>query len=120
MKNKRISPGSCCLTLLAFALLHQVPSAGGGQASVNIVDFAFDPAAVTINVNDSVVWTWVGPTIHTTTSTTGLWDSGIMSSTAPQFTHTFSSSGSFPYICTLHPFMTASVTVTPPAPTGAD
>ena len=120
MKNKRISRGSCCFTLLAWAMCHQVPSAWAAQASVNIVDFAFDPASVTINVNDSVLWTWVGPTVHTATSTTGLWDSGIMSAAAPQFTHTFTSSGSFPYFCAVHPFMTASVTVTPSAPSGAD
>ena len=108
------------MTVLAFAMWHQVPSVWAAQANVNIVDFAFEPASVSINVNDSVHWTWVGPTVHTTTSTTGLWDSGIMSSAAPQFTHTFTSSGSFPYICAVHPFMTASVTVTPSGPSGAD
>jgi uncharacterized repeat protein (TIGR01451 family) len=92
----------------------------GGQAAVSIVDFAFNPAAVSIQVNDSVVWTWVGPTPHTTTSTTGLWDSGFMTAAAPRFTFTFKSSGSFPYICTLHPFMTASVTVASVGPSGAD
>ena len=92
----------------------------GGAAMVNIVDFAFNPAAVSIHVNDSVVWTWIGPTPHTSTSTAGLWDSGVMSAAATQFTYTFKSSGAFPYFCAIHPFMTASVTVTPLTPSGAD
>jgi hypothetical protein len=81
------------------------------SANVNIIDFAFNPASVTIHVNDSVVWTWIGPTVHTATSDTGLWDSGLLSTPGAKFTHTFTSSGSFPYFCVVHPFMTASVSV---------
>jgi hypothetical protein len=79
--------------------------------NVNIVDFAFNPASVSIHVNDSVVWTWIGPTVHTATSDTGLWDSGLLDTPGAQFTHTFTASGSFPYFCQVHPFMTASVSV---------
>jgi plastocyanin len=89
----------------------------GANTNVEIIDFAFSPASVSIQVNDSVVWTWVGPTVHTATSNAGLWDSGLLSTPGAKFTHTFGSSGSFPYFCEVHPFMTASVTVqtqTPP------
>jgi uncharacterized repeat protein (TIGR01451 family) len=92
----------------------------GAEATVSIVDFAFNPPLVSIHVSDSVIWTWVGPTPHTSTSDTGLWDSGFMSATASQFTNSFKLAGSFPYHCTLHPFMTASVTVSPVGPSGAD
>jgi plastocyanin len=84
--------------------------ASGASTNVSIVDYSFNPSSVTIHVNDSVVWNWVGPTTHTTTDT-GVWDSGFLSSGNAQFTRTFTSSGSFPYHCTLHAFMTASVTV---------
>ena len=103
--------------VLAWSGAQSVLAAG---ASVSIVDFAFNPASVTVQVNDSVTWTWVGPTVHTTTSDTGLWDSGFMGPTVPTFSHTFASSGSFPYLCTVHPFMTASVIVNPAPPSGAD
>src|SRR5581483_3063161 len=83
----------------------------GASANVDIVDFSFNPASVTVHVNDSVTWTWIGPTVHTATSDTGLWDSGLLSSSSTTFTHAFTSSGSFPYFCEVHPFMTASVTV---------
>ncbi len=77
---------------------------------VSIVDFAFSPAMVTINVNDQVKWTWTGSAPHSTTSDSGLWDSGI-NGTGFTFTHTFNTAGSFPYHCVVHPFMTAAVTV---------
>ena len=86
----------------------------GASTSVSIVDFSFNPSSVTIHVNDSVIWTWIGPTTHTSTSNPGdatVWDSGFMSAANTQFTQTFPSGGSFPYHCTLHSFMTASVTV---------
>jgi plastocyanin len=83
----------------------------GASTNVDIVDFSFNPASVTVHVNDSVIWTWIGPTVHTATSDTGLWDSGLLSAGSTKFTHTFTSSGSFPYFCEVHPFMTASVTV---------
>ena len=86
-------------------------SARAATAGVSIVDFAFNPSSVTVNVNDSVVWTWIGPTIHTSTSDTGLWDSGILSGSANKFTHVFMATGSFPYHCSVHPFMTGAVTV---------
>jgi glucose/arabinose dehydrogenase len=47
---------------------------------------------------------------HTSTSDTGLWDSGILNLT--QFTFKFTAAGDYPYHCTTHPFMTASVSVT--------
>jgi plastocyanin len=41
-----------------------------------------------------------------------MWDSGLMSSGS--FSHTFSSTGSFPYFCTIHgSLMTGTVVVNP-------
>jgi plastocyanin len=85
------------------------------MTSVQIEPFAFDPSAVTINVNDQVVWTWVSD-FHNTQSSTGLWDSGVHN-TGFVYTNTFTSAGTFPYLCIVHGF-TGSVTVqggnTPP------
>src|SRR5712664_1699139 len=78
--------------------------------NVSIGDFFFSPTAVTINVNDQVKWTWIGSVGHTTTSNTGLWDSGVKGN-GSTFVNTFTTAGSFPYHCTVHPFMTAAITV---------
>src|SRR6266478_2028882 len=79
-------------------------------ASVSIGDFFFSPTAVIINVNDQVKWTWIGSIGHTTTSDTGLWDSGVKGG-GSTFVNTYTTAGSFPYHCTVHPFMTAAITV---------
>src|SRR5579859_4378583 len=81
------------------------------STNVNIVDFAFNPSAVSIQPNDSVTWSWVGTFSHSSTSNdTNLWNSGIQG-TGATFSHTFTSAGTFPYHCMVHPFMTAAVTV---------
>jgi plastocyanin len=90
----------------AFGLIVQA-----AQTGVTVENFDFNPSSVSINVNDSVKWTWSSGT-HTTTSSSGLWDSGPRSSGS--FTNTFTSAGNFPYFCSIHTFMTASVTVTGP------
>jgi plastocyanin len=86
---------------------------------VSIVNFSFVPQTVTVNTGDSVRWTNNDSTAHTTTS--GMWDSGILQQGA-QFSFTFNSPGSFPYFCSIHSFMTGTITVIPasavPVPTG--
>jgi plastocyanin len=94
---------------LAVAALIWAPSARGANTNLNIVNFAFQPNTATINVNDSVTWTWVGSP-HSTTSDAGVWDSGVFSA-GHTFTRAFTSAGSFPFHCTVHPFMTGSITV---------
>jgi plastocyanin len=76
--------------------------------NVNIVNYAFSPNAVSINVNDQVKWTWLG-NYHSTTSNGGLWDSGVNNS-GYTYTTTFNSVGSFPYYCSYH-YFTGTVTV---------
>ena len=90
----------------ALGLAMLVSLAVGGPASaatvgVSEVDFDFVPATVTINVGDTVVWTNDATDPHTSTSDTGLWDSGSMGPGAT-FSHTFNSAGSFAYHCTFH------------------
>jgi len=59
-----------------------------------------------------VTWRNTDAIAHTTTSDTGLWDSGALS-TGNTFQHTFPTAGTFTYHCTFHGFMTATVTVQP-------
>jgi plastocyanin len=77
-----------------------------------IIDFAFSPQNLTINVGTTVRWTNNGGAPHTATSDTPLWDSGVLS-TGQQFSFTFTSTGSFPYHCSVHTFMTATINVMP-------
>lgn len=81
------------------------------EVSVKIVDFGFQPSAITVPVGTKVTWNEVGPTEHNTVSKTGLWESPIMSP-GQKFSYTFTRAGTYEYWCTLHPDMEATVTVT--------
>jgi plastocyanin len=79
-------------------------------ANVSIGDDFFNPTSSTINVNDQIKWTWSGSNSHSTTSNSGIWDSGVHGN-GFTFSETFTAPGSFSYHCTIHSFMTASITV---------
>jgi plastocyanin len=80
----------------------------GTNAMGNAAD-VFIPATNNINVNDQVVWNWVGSHHSTTSGTTsgtmtmpnGLWNSGVTNNPY-SFTNTFTSAGAFPYYCQTH------------------
>jgi plastocyanin len=86
-------------------------SAGGGNAD-SIVDFAFNPASLSIKAGTQVTWTNTGGTAHTVTADDGSFDSGSVNPSGT-FSHTFASAGTFAYHCTIHTSMTATITVTP-------
>jgi plastocyanin len=87
--------------------------------NVNIGNNFFNPASLTIDVNDTVRWSWIGNN-HSTTSNTGLWDSGVRNSGAT-FSRQFTAVGNFPYRCTVHFGQNGTITVqgpnTPPTVT---
>jgi plastocyanin len=84
-----------------FAAIRDVTVGANG----NLV---FAPNDLTINVGDTVRWTWAF-SFHSTTSTTvqngcnpsGIWDSGIKNQ-GDTFEFTFDDVGNFPYKCTPH------------------
>ena len=81
-----------------------------GPDAVTIQSFAFSPSTITVSVNTTITWTNKDAASHTVTSTTGVFDSGLIS-TNGTYSHTFNTAGTFPYICTVHPNMTATVVV---------
>ncbi|MDH3470732.1 MAG: cupredoxin domain-containing protein, partial [Acidimicrobiia bacterium] len=87
-----------------------IPPPAPINSDVSIFDFGFTPGSLTLNVGDSVSWANTGAAPHTVTDRAGSFDSGFLS-TGESYTRTFSAPGSFSYFCTLHPEMTASVTV---------
>jgi plastocyanin len=60
----------------------------------------FTPSDVSIVAGDTVQWIW-DEGVHTTTSSDGLWDSGILGP-GSTFAYTFNNPGDFAYTCTLH------------------
>ena len=83
-------------------------SGSGGAQAVSIANFAFSPADVSVKVGDSVTWTNNDTVPHTVT-----FASFASQELAPgaTYTHKFDTAGSFDYKCSIHPNMTAKVTV---------
>ena len=82
--------------------------------SVSIKDFAFAPASVTVKAGTKLTWRNADQDPHTVTSTGA--DGPLRSktlNTGDNYEYTFSKPGSYAYLCTIHPFMTAVVVVTP-------
>jgi plastocyanin/methionine-rich copper-binding protein CopC len=84
----------------------------GASVNVDIVDFKFDPAVITVTVGTKVTWTEVGPTEHNTVSkaNTPLWESPIMMP-GDKYSYVFNDAGDFDYWCTIHPEMLGKVVV---------
>ena len=76
---------------------------------VNIENFRFVPASITVRVGDTVRWKLESGT-HTTTSSTGVWDSDSMTA-GDRFPYTFNQPGTYAYFCEIHPGMQGSVVV---------
>lgn len=90
------------------------PDANGVRGTVErvrIVNFAFRPARLEVTRGTRVRWTNQGSVAHTTTSRTGIWDSGSLALGAT-FSRVFRSRGTFRYGCTIHPAMTGRIVVT--------
>jgi plastocyanin len=79
---------------------------------VSIENFSFSPATITVKKGTTVTWTNNDTTAHTVTADSGnAFDSGTMEQ-GKTFSHTFNSTGTFKYHCTLHSDMHGTVTVT--------
>jgi len=113
---KNYLPAAFVINLLLFSFAPSNFAATAtvlaGSGSLNV----FVPATTNINAGDRVVWVWNGLNAHSSTSDTGLWDSGPIVSAPHSFTNTFNSAGTFPYHCSnpFHATMTGSIIVTAP------
>lgn len=102
---------------------------GGGDGPtthfVNIIEggstdeWGYDPSGLSIATGDTVMWENTGSTDHTVTASDGSFDSGSIPP-GGTWEYTFEDEGEFEYMCTPHPFMVASISVSDsPSATGA-
>jgi plastocyanin len=77
---------------------------------VQISNFMFSPMSVTIPVGGTVTWKFVDPTQHTVTADDNSFASTPMAN-GQTFMHTFSTAGTVPYHCSIHPNMLGTVVV---------
>lgn len=84
------------------------PAAAG---AVTIVDFGFEPAALSVAVGSTVTWTNDGSAPHTVKWSDGTSESPNLGSGAT-YERTFDAAGEYPYVCGIHGSMKGTITVT--------
>lgn len=100
---------SFLIIILAISLMPGIILAA--HYSVAISSFAFNPESLNVRVGDTVTWTNNDAVNHTSTSNTGVWNSGILT-TGHSYSFTFAATGHFPYHCAVHLSMHGVVVVT--------
>jgi plastocyanin len=78
--------------------------------TVMIHNFAYQPADVTVNVGDTIVWKNTDIVSHTVTATDGSFDSGEIK-VGRSWKLVAKKRGVFPYVCSPHPNMQGKLTV---------
>ena len=86
------------------------PAAPVSGDQVTIDNFAFVPATLTIRAGSTVTWTNHDEEPHTVAASDGSFHSPGMG-TGATFSHTFSTAGTFDYVCSIHPMMHGTVVV---------
>jgi len=84
-----------------------------GNVNVTIQNYAFNPAAITVQPGTTVTWTNMDTVDHTVTSvgtSPASFDSRTLHPGAT-FQYTFNYAGTYTYGCTIHTFMRGTVTV---------
>jgi plastocyanin len=124
--GKRLRKLAILAAMLATAMLVVAPALAQGNATTEVVTMQgleYTPSEITVAPGTTVRWVNQDQADHTVTSDEpgGPLDSGVLGE-GQSFEYTFETPGTFTYFCEIHPFMTASVTVSSDggASTGGD
>ena len=121
LRRRRIALlfGTVGVTALLAAALSELTAAGeaavaaaASPATVEIDNFAFTPADLTINAGTTVTWKNEDDSPHRVGDKNGTFKSAALD-TDDTFSHTFAAPGEYPYICTIHPYMAGKIIVNP-------
>lgn len=85
-------------------------SAPAAQNSVQISNFNFSPATLTVKVGDTVTWTNQDSAGHSVTADDNSFNTGIIDQ-GKSGTMTFSTAGTYTYHCSVHPSMKGTIIV---------
>ncbi len=131
MNMRRIVPALCAVVALAAAgcgssnssstssgssssasTSTDAASSSGGGVAIKMQNIAFDPKAVTVKVGQKVTWTNEDTVDHNVTSQSGETIKSDNFGKGATFSFTPTKAGTIKYACTIHPGMTATLTVT--------
>jgi plastocyanin len=114
--------GAVGMTSLLAVALPELSAAGeavvqapANTATVQIDNFTFAPATLTVTAGTTVTWKNEDDSPHRIGDKNGTFKSPALD-TDDTFSHTFSAPGEYPYICTIHPYMVGKIIVKPARP----
>jgi plastocyanin len=87
-------------------------SGGGGGVTIKMQNIQFSPKDTTVKVGDKVTWTNDDNTDHNVTAQSGADFKSKDFGNGGTFEFTPDKAGTIKYVCTIHPGMTATLTVT--------
>jgi plastocyanin len=95
---------------VAFVALTVQATSGAGTHQITIQNFDYTPFELRIQAGDTVTWINTDPFGHNTVSDTGVWASNNLAR-GQSFSYRFDTPGVYPYYCSYHPSMRATVVV---------
>lgn len=116
---RRTARGAAVSAVLALLALPLLPAgqASAASFSVTMKGYAFSPANLTVPVGSTVTWTNQDTAPHDVKTTSGpVSIHSPMLNKGQSWSFTFTAAGAYGYYCTVHPNMTAGITVRPAAP----
>jgi plastocyanin len=100
------------VAILGLGLVTSGGRALADDATIKIANFTFDPSTLTVKAGTTVTWINQDSEPHTVTSQgQGPLRSAALP-TGARYSYTFTTPGTYSYLCTIHPSMTGTVTVT--------
>jgi plastocyanin len=100
----------------SVSLALATPGTAADETSVQIVYRSYRPADLTVLAGQTVTWHNTALVPHTVTALDGAFGSGRIEGGA-SFSYTFTTPGTFAYMCTIHPTMKGTVVVLAPGAT---
>jgi plastocyanin len=101
---------ACALGAMVFSAMAAPAPAWAAETEVKIDNFTFNPPRLTVKAGTTVTWLNEDDIPHTVASSTKLFKSKALD-TDDTFSFTFATPGVYAYFCSLHPHMTATITV---------
>ena len=92
---------------------NQLPSEESSAKTYNaeISGFVFSPQVLSVKVGDTVTWTNKDSAKHTVTSDSGNELNSNLLGKNEEYSHTFTTAGTYKYHCTPHPYKTGKIVV---------
>jgi uncharacterized protein (TIGR03118 family) len=94
----------------SLAVTTPASAPGPTNQALNIANFAFVPDPVTVGAGSTLVWTNQDGTTHTVVADDGSFRSSGLAKDAT-FSMQLNTPGTYPYHCSIHPFMKGTITV---------